>query len=129
MQNECSLQFGLSQQTTDSHSLSPDRHSSEAEQTGTLKNGQEVAVKRLFKNSRQKINEFKNEVKHIVKLQHRNLVKLVGCCIEAVEEMLVYVFKPNKSLDFFIFDVGGLSSVTGVEEACAVDTNKKRRRD
>ncbi|CAN6326250.1 unnamed protein product [Urochloa humidicola] len=71
---------------------------------GVLPDGQEIAVKRLCQSSRQGIEELKSELVLVAKLHHRNLVRLIGVCLQEQQKILVYEYMPNRSLDSILFD-------------------------
>jgi serine/threonine protein kinase len=66
-------------------------------------------VKKLWRRSGQDVEQFKNEVLLAAKLQHKNLSRLMGFCLEGEDKMLIYEFVSNRSLDNFLY---GLSILT-----------------
>jgi serine/threonine protein kinase len=70
---------------------------------GVLLDGREIAIKRLYFNNRHRAADFYNEVNIISGVEHKNLVRLLGCSCSGPESLLVYEYMHNRSLDRFIF--------------------------
>ncbi|XP_059447433.1 cysteine-rich receptor-like protein kinase 43 [Corylus avellana] len=70
---------------------------------GKLEDGREIAVKKLSHSSNQGKKEFMNEAKLLARVQHRNVVNLLGYCVHGVEKLLVYEYVSNESLDKLLF--------------------------
>nr|CAB3488267.1 unnamed protein product [Digitaria exilis] len=76
---------------------------------GKLSDGRVVAVKQLSQSSNQGKTQFAAEIETISRVQHRNLVRLYGCCLESKTPLLVYEYLENGSLDHALFGKGGLN--------------------
>ncbi|RWW00669.1 hypothetical protein GW17_00036352 [Ensete ventricosum] len=93
-----------------------------------LTNGRTVAVKQLSTTSHQGKGQFLAEIATISAVQHRNLVKLHGCCVEEEKRILVYEYLENKSLDQAVFGKSDLhldwpkrfDVLLGVARACCL---------
>lgn len=70
-----------------------------------MPDGREIAVKRLLFSNRHRATDLCNEVNLISKVEHKNLVRLLGCCCSGLETLLIYEFLQNKSLDRFLFGI------------------------
>ncbi|KAK4793943.1 hypothetical protein SAY86_011937 [Trapa natans] len=77
---------------------------------GILRDGTMVAIKVLSEESKQGTREFLNEINVITAIEHENLVKLIGCCVEGKQRILVYEYLENNSLEQTLLG-GGLSSM------------------
>ncbi|CAL5046272.1 unnamed protein product [Urochloa decumbens] len=79
---------------------------------GTLKDGSLIAVKRCISMTSEQQKEFGKEMLILSQINHKNIVKLLGCCLEVEVPMLVYEFIPNGTLFHFIHGDNGCHNIT-----------------
>ncbi|CAK9180287.1 unnamed protein product [Ilex paraguariensis] len=85
---------------------------------GKLGDGREIAVKKLSQSSNQGKKEFVNEAKLLSRVQHRNVVNLLGYCVHGSEKLLVYEYVVNESLDKLLFSKFGMLCLFFVLNSC-----------
>lgn len=68
-----------------------------------MEDGREIAVKKLCRGSKQGRREFANEARLLSRVQHKNVVNLLGYCAHGTEKLLVYEYVANESLDKLLF--------------------------
>ncbi|KAG5241535.1 cysteine-rich receptor protein [Salix suchowensis] len=71
---------------------------------GTLPDGREIAIKRLYISRKFRVQEIRYEMDIIGRAQHKNLVRFLGCCFTTMDSFLVYEYLANRSLDLILFD-------------------------
>ncbi|XP_033146116.1 putative cysteine-rich receptor-like protein kinase 43 isoform X1 [Brassica rapa] len=71
---------------------------------GTLSDGREIAIKRLHISGNKTREEIHNEIDVISRCQHKNLVRLIGCCFTNMNSFIIYEFLANSSLDHILFN-------------------------
>ncbi|KAG8637819.1 hypothetical protein MANES_15G166600v8 [Manihot esculenta] len=79
---------------------------------GALGDGREIAIKRLYASKESQIREICNEVDIISRAQHKNVVRLLGCCFTSADSFLVYEYMANRSLDLMLFDPAKKNELT-----------------
>ncbi|RZC54369.1 hypothetical protein C5167_013221 [Papaver somniferum] len=86
---------------------------------GVRPDGSVIAVKQLSAKSMQGNREFVNEINMISAIQHRNLVKLFGCCVERNQLLVIYEYMENNSLARALFGKLHIASVFSLLRGCA----------
>ncbi|KAJ4830784.1 hypothetical protein Tsubulata_031164 [Turnera subulata] len=87
---------------------------------GKLDDGRLVAVKKLsLEKSHQGESEFLSEVRMITSIQHKNLVRLLGCCSDGPQRLLVYEYMKNRSLDIIVYDAICIHTSTNNIDLCS----------
>ncbi|KAK1375306.1 Protein kinase domain-containing protein [Heracleum sosnowskyi] len=87
---------------------------------GVLRNGTQVAVKTLSAESKQGLREFLTEIDIISNVRHVNLVKLIGCCVQETNRILVYEYLENNSLDTVLLGSNSKTTILDWEKRSAI---------
>ncbi|KAM7266969.1 hypothetical protein ACFE04_009135 [Oxalis oulophora] len=95
---------------------------------GTLPDGREIAIKRLYVSGETQVENIYNEMDVISRAQHKNLVRFLGCCFCNFGSFLLYEYLPNRSLDRILFGMEAVPVKYGIRNYRSKHGNSKHRR-